>query len=90
MSTYRPANSSTPLASSHDVARTLPIRVNPARGFGDWYVGPRELEVPELEWALNRGGSVMMSIQEAQAYAANQAAEGWRLPTLWELEALYQ
>ncbi|MBH1988974.1 MAG: hypothetical protein I8H75_05270 [Myxococcaceae bacterium] len=66
------------------------MRVNPLEDLGDWYTGPRELEVPTLEWELNQAGSAMMSFEEAQAYAASRAAEGWRLPTLWELEALYR
>lgn len=70
--------------------RTLAMRVNPLEDLGDWYTGPRELEVPTLEWELNQAGSAMMSFEEAQAYAASRAAEGWRLPTLWELEALYR
>ncbi|MBH1989040.1 MAG: DUF1566 domain-containing protein [Myxococcaceae bacterium] len=71
-------------------AWTSAMRVNPFPDLTDWYTGPRELEVPRLEWELNRGNSPIMTFEEAQAYAASRAAEGWRLPTIWELEALYR
>ncbi|MBH1989037.1 MAG: hypothetical protein I8H72_03330 [Myxococcaceae bacterium] len=64
--------------------------VNPLSHLGGWYTGPRELEIPELEWALNRGDSEQMTFQEAQVYAASRSAEGWRLPMIWELEALHR
>lgn len=69
---------------------TSAMRVNPFQEIGDWYTGPRELEVPRLEWQLDRGNAPRMAFSEAQAYAASQSAEGWRLPTIWELEALYR
>lgn len=76
--------------SLQESSQTSAMRVNPFQGFGDWYRGAREIEVPELEWELNRANSEGMTFQEAEVYAASRAAEGWRLPTIWELEALYQ
>lgn len=46
--------------------------------------------VAVLEWELERRGSRGMTFREAQAYAASRAAEGWRLPTIWELYTLYR
>ncbi|MBH1989160.1 MAG: DUF1566 domain-containing protein [Myxococcaceae bacterium] len=31
-----------------------------------------------------------MTFKEAEAYAGSRRSEGWRLSTIWELEALYQ
>ncbi|MBH2006652.1 MAG: DUF1566 domain-containing protein [Myxococcaceae bacterium] len=86
-----PRNFSAQRAASNSVARTLPMRVNPLRNVDDDYTGPRRSAVvPALEWELNRADSPMMTLRQAQAYAAGRAAEGWRLPTIWELEALYR
>lgn len=57
--------------------------VDPGYGLG-------RSDIPELEWELGRGNSRPMNFQQAQAYAATRAAEGWRLPTIWELYGLYQ
>jgi len=76
---------------SERVARTTAMRADPLKRVNDWYKGPREAqEVGALEWELGRKGSELMTFKEAEAYAASRAAEGWRLPTIWELEALYQ
>ncbi|MBH1989043.1 MAG: DUF1566 domain-containing protein [Myxococcaceae bacterium] len=74
----------------NNVARTLPIRINLLSDLGGWNTDLQELEVPELEWELNRGDSETMTFEQAEAYAADRSADGWRLPTLWELEALYR
>ena len=67
------------------------MRADPLKRAGDWYKGPREAqEVGALEWELGRKDSKRMTFKEAEAYAASRAAEGWRLPTILELEALYQ
>lgn len=70
--------------------RTLPKRTDPLIRVDSSYAGPREIEeVPPLEWELRRQRRVGMTFQDAQA-DANRALRGWRLPTIWELEALYQ
>ncbi|MBH2006653.1 MAG: DUF1566 domain-containing protein [Myxococcaceae bacterium] len=86
-----PRNFSAQRAASNSVARTLPMRVNPLRNVNEGYTGPRRSAVvPALEWELNRANSPMMTLRQAQAYAASRVAEGWRLPTIWELEALHR
>ncbi|MEI6806466.1 MAG: protein kinase [Myxococcaceae bacterium] len=74
-----------------NVARTTAMTADPLERAGDWYKGPRESKsVTALEWELGRKGSKEMTFKDAQAYAASRAADGWRLPTIWELDALYQ
>ncbi|MBH1989342.1 MAG: DUF1566 domain-containing protein, partial [Myxococcaceae bacterium] len=71
------------------VVRTQAMRVDPLRRVGDWYRGPRDArDIPALEW--DRKSPKAMTFEEAKAYAASRSSEGWRLPTIWELEALYQ
>ncbi|MBH1988984.1 MAG: DUF1566 domain-containing protein [Myxococcaceae bacterium] len=73
------------------VAQTQPISVDPLRRADGWYTGPREpMEVPALEWELDGRNLKGMNSEEAEAYATSRSAAGWRLPTIWELEALYQ
>ncbi|MBH1988541.1 MAG: DUF1566 domain-containing protein, partial [Myxococcaceae bacterium] len=82
------ASSVTPIHAP-GVVRTQAMRVNPFRRVNDWYEGPRYAQdVPALEW--DRKSPEAMTFEEAKAYAASRSSEGWRLPTIWELEALYQ
>ncbi|MEI6806259.1 MAG: U-box domain-containing protein [Myxococcaceae bacterium] len=47
-------------------------------------------DVTGLEWELTRRETRKMSFQQALDYAVSRAAEGWRLPTIWELYTLYR
>ncbi|MES2504339.1 MAG: DUF1566 domain-containing protein [Myxococcota bacterium] len=77
--------------AAEPTVRTQPMTVSPLARVGDWYQGPRESKtVPALEWELGRMGTTKMTFEDAQAYAASRAHADWRLPTIWELEALYQ
>ena len=72
------------------VATTADTMVDPLKRAPVWYDAAREAEyVESLEWELNRKGSKEMNFIEAQAYEATRANDGWRLPTIMELEALY-
>ncbi|MBH2006842.1 MAG: DUF1566 domain-containing protein [Myxococcaceae bacterium] len=82
------ASSVTPIHAP-GVARTQAMRVDPLRRADAGYRGPRYAQdVPALEW--DRKSPEAMTFEEAKAYAASRSSEGWRLPTIWELEALYQ
>jgi serine/threonine protein kinase len=73
------------IAKTQIATRVAPLTAG-LLGPGDWYNGPREAQnVSALEWELGRKNSKRMTYKEAQAYAASRAAEGWRLPTIWEL-----
>ncbi|MBH1989124.1 MAG: DUF1566 domain-containing protein [Myxococcaceae bacterium] len=73
------------------VARTQIMRVDPLRGLENWYQGFRVLkDLPTLEWELGRKSLRRVTFEEAEAYASGHSGEGWRLPTIWELEGLYQ
>ncbi|MBH1989052.1 MAG: DUF1566 domain-containing protein [Myxococcaceae bacterium] len=74
---------------SFNSVRTQSMRVDPLSRAEDSYPGPRaSQDVPALEWSAR--SSQLMTFEEAEAYAASHSSEGWRLPTIWELEALYQ
>lgn len=80
-----------PAALTKHTVRTQSITVSPLSRTGEWYKGPRESKiVPALEWELGRKDSNEMTLAEAQAYVALPTHFGWRLPTIWELDALYQ
>lgn len=76
---------------SEHIAITNAMRVNPLERAPAWYKGSRKVsKVGDLEWELGRKHSNEMDFIEAQAYAETRSTEGWRLPTIIELEALYQ
>ncbi|MBH1989387.1 MAG: DUF1566 domain-containing protein [Myxococcaceae bacterium] len=84
-----PVSVSTQSVLPRNIVRTQSMRADPLRRASNWYKGPRDAkEVPVLEWESRR--SKGMNFIEAQAYVASRSSEGWRLPTIWELEALYQ
>jgi len=78
-------------AFSIGMIRTVAIQASPWVRTLDWYQGPREIrEVGALEWDLGDGVSRQMTFEEALVYAGVRLVDGWRLPTIQELEALYQ
>ncbi|MBH1989121.1 MAG: DUF1566 domain-containing protein [Myxococcaceae bacterium] len=71
------------------VVRTQAMSVDPLRSVRRSYTGPREpRNITALKWDCTN--LEKMTFQEAQAYATSRLAEGWELPTIWELEALYR
>lgn len=70
------------------VAKTQPMETDPLSRVTEAYTGPADYKKTDfLEWELGRKGSKKMSFKEANAYAKSR--EGWRLPTIWELDALF-
>jgi hypothetical protein len=85
-------NPDSPPPQVEKVAHTQPaINVDPLAMAPNWYFGSRDsVNVAALEWELGRKSASPMNFKEAQTYAASRSAAGWRLPTIWELSALYQ
>ncbi|MBH1988412.1 MAG: DUF1566 domain-containing protein [Myxococcaceae bacterium] len=68
---------------------TQAMRSDPFKRVDDWYKGQRDAQdVPALEW--DGRSPRPMTFEEAKAYVASRSSGGWRLPTIWELETLYQ
>lgn len=70
------------------MAKTQPIETQPLIRVTEAYTGySGSQKIGVLHWELGRKGSKKMSFKEANAYAKSK--EGWRLPTIWELDALF-
>ncbi|MEI6790163.1 MAG: U-box domain-containing protein [Myxococcaceae bacterium] len=77
-----------PVSSLLRVAKTQPIGTDPLSRVTQAYTGPADYKKTGfLDWELGQKGSKKMSFEEANAYAKSR--EGWRLPTIWELDALF-
>ncbi|MBH1988418.1 MAG: DUF1566 domain-containing protein [Myxococcaceae bacterium] len=77
------------ISVQNSLIRTQAMRSDPFKKVSDWYQGPRDAqEVPVLEW--ERTPCREITLREAQVYATRSSSAEWRLPTVWELEALYQ
>ncbi|MBH2005848.1 MAG: DUF1566 domain-containing protein [Myxococcaceae bacterium] len=85
-----PSDASTQSILSPNIVYTEAMRSDPFRQLGDWYKGPRDAQdVAALEWESKRSEE-KMSWTNACDYAADRSSEGWRLPTIWELEVLFK